>query len=489
MITKKIKSLFHGDSIQAKISKGIAWTFFGTMISKVFLLIVFIIIARIITVEEYGQVGILRNAILTFSMLSVASFGITVTRYMAIYKDRDLKKTNRILTLTRSLVTIISFFIAMGIYVFSEEISIYLLNNIELNEQVKVLSIAVFFTSLNGYQNGALAGLEKFKEISFINVINGLLSFPILLAGAYYWQVAGIVVALALISFLLWSLSFYYLHFSMKEANLHLDFSELKKELKLLYEFSLPAFLSGIMLTPAYFIMNSMLAHQPNGYIELGIFNAAFFFTMISKTFIQIIGQVLYPYAMKEFGKENRGFEYFNNITPWIIGIVVNLPLILFPKAISMLYGNKYANEEFYISLIFIAFSNIVVAHRQGIGRNFAAANLMWWSVLSNSFWATISIVFAYVLIEYGSVGLAAAVFFGYVFNTMIFIPFYLRRNLIDKELLVNKYYLIIWFLLIISSLVSIYLDSIYLRVLYFILISYFGYKLFKKSWEVYSVR
>ena len=113
MITKKIKSLFYGDSIQAKISKGIAWTFFGTMISKVFLLIVFIIIARIITVEEYGQVGILRNAILTFSMLSLASFGITVTRYMAIYKDKDLKKTNRILTLTRSLVTIISFFIAI----------------------------------------------------------------------------------------------------------------------------------------------------------------------------------------------------------------------------------------------------------------------------------------------------------------------------------------------------------------------------------------
>ncbi len=467
MPIKKLNTLFAQNTLQSKIAKGIAWSFLGTMISKVMMILIFVIVARIVTVEQYGEIGILRNAILTFSMIALASFGITATRYISIYIEEDLEKTNKILTLTRISVLILSILITFLMYFFSFEISKFILNNENLEKYVKYISFAILFTSLNGYQNGALAGLEKFKEISYINIINGICSFPIIIVGAIYGDVQGVIIGLVISNFILWLSSYYYLQKALRDSNIKLDFN-FKEEFKILLKFSLPTFISGLMLTPTFFIINSMLAHRENGYIQLGIFSAAFFFANLSKTLIQILGQVLYPYAMKEFGKENKQFEYINNILPWITGILVNLPLIIFPEIFSLLFGEKYMNEDFYLSLILIALSNIIIAHRQGISRNFAAANLMWWSVLSNLVWSLSTIFFSYFFIDKGSVGLALGLFLGYFINTLIFIPLYTKMKLINKELLFNSQILLIWLIILISM--GLYLiDSYILR---FILIS-----------------
>jgi O-antigen/teichoic acid export membrane protein len=486
VLIKKIKQLASGDDLQSKIAKGIAWSFLGTMISKIMMILVFVFIARILSVEEYGEIGILRNAILTFSMIAVASFGITATRYIAMYKDKDLEKTKKVLTITRTLVLILSLVLSLSIFIFSEKISIYILNNSELEEYVKYISVAIFFTSLNGYQNGALAGLERFKEISYINVINGFISFPVLLIGAYYWGVKGVIISLIITNFTLWLSSYYYLNIALKEANITLSFTNLKSELKMLYKFSLPTFISGLMLTPTFFILNSLLAHQENGYKQLGIFSAAFFFATLSRTMIQIIGQVLYPYAMKEFGKENKKFEFINNILPWFIGIIINLPLIIFPEIFSFIFGKEYQNEDFYLSLIFISFANIIIAHRQGISRNFAAANLMWWSVLSNMFWTIITLVTAYFIIQYGSKGIAISLFVGYIINSIVFIPFYVKKKLITKELLINKYVISVWLLTFMSMSFYYLISSLLLKLIFilsiFILISLLFLNYFRKT-------
>lgn len=480
MPLNKVKLLLKDNTLQAKIAKGIAWSFLGTMISKVMMILVFLIIARIVTVEEYGELGILRNAILTFSMIALASFGITATRYISTYIEKDITKTNKILTLTRISVTILSFIISSLIFLFSNEISIHILNNKNLESYVEYISIAILFTSLNGYQNGVLAGLEKFKEISYINIINGLSSFPILLIAAYYWKVEGVILGLILTNFILWLSSFYYLNIALKKANLRADF-RFKEEFNSLVKFTLPSFISGLMLTPTFFIINSMLAHQESGYIQLGIFSAAFFFATLSRTLIQILGQVLYPYAMKEFGKDNKEFEYINNMLPWIVGIIINLPLIIFPEVFSMLFGEKYMNNDFYLSLIFIAMSNIIIAHRQGISRNFAAADLMWWSVLSNMFWSLATILFSYILIEKGSIGISLSLFLGYLVNSVIFIPLYMKKNLINKDLLFNINLLFIWLSLFLS--ISIYfIDNYLIKILLFIIISLLITQLIKNN-------
>jgi O-antigen/teichoic acid export membrane protein len=472
----KLQTLFVGNSLQAKISKGIAWSFLGTLISKGSMLIAFAFVARLISIEEYGQVGVIRNAIGTFAAFSVMSFGITATKYLAIYKDTDVIRAEKILTFTRSFVLVSSIMISIGIYFFADLIALKMMNNPTLTYYVQLSSIAIFFTALNGYQNGLLAGLEKFKELSMINVVNGFLTFPILIISAYFWQVSGIIIGLMVISFLTWLMSDYYVRSAMKANSLNYRFHDIATELPTITHFALPSFLSSISITPAILMTNVILAHQPNGYHQLGIFNAAYFFSIITSTINGVMGQVLYPYAMQQFKKENRKFEYFNIISPWMIGIILNLPLIIFPGLMVIFFGSKYDTDDFKISVMLVALFSIIIAHRSGIARNFAAADLMWWSVFGNGFWGIALVSLSYYLASYGAIGITLAFLIAYILNSIIFLPLYLSKGLIDKTLLTSKPTLIIWFFLISSPFIYLLTNNTFVKFIFllilFILIS-----------------
>ncbi|UPT77163.1 oligosaccharide flippase family protein [Sulfurovum sp. XGS-02] len=487
--TPKFKQLFIGDTLQSKISKGIAWSFLGTFLSKGLMLLSFILIARIITVEEYGQVGVIRNTIATFAAFSVMSFGVTATKYLAIYKDTDSIRAERILTFTRGTVFIISVLISIIIFVFSDFIASTMLDDISLSFEVEISSFTIFFTALNGYQNGLLAGLEKFKEISFINIFNGILTFPILIIMAYLYQVNGIVIGLVIISLSTWIISDYYIRLSMKKNSLKYRFDSFYKELEIIKNFTLPSFLSGLSITPAILMTNLILAHQDNGYYHLGVFNAAYFFSIITSTINGIIGQVLYPYAMKQYNKDNKRFEYFNIISPWIIGIILNLPLIILPEVMVIFFGSQYDNEDFRVSVVMVALFSIIIAHRQGIARNFAAANLMWWSVFGNAIWGIFLILFTYIFASYGSIGLAIAFLTAYAFNSIIFLPLYLKWGLVKRELLISYPVLIIWLLLLFSSIIYFFIENTFFRVSFLIVILLSINYLFLILWRSYHVK
>jgi len=483
----KIQLLFYGNSLKLKIFKGIFWSFLGTFISKGLMLIAFIIIARIISIEEYGQISIIRNTITTFAVFGVMSFGVTATKYLAIYKKNNLIRAERILTFTRGFVIVFSVLISTYIFIFSDYISENMLNNKLLSYDLKLSSFIIFFTSLNAYQNGLLAGLEEFKKISFINILNGLLTFPILIISAYYYQVHGIVIGLFIVSFSIWIMSAYYVKQSLIKNSLKYRFDSFYKEFKIIKDFTLPSFLSGLSIAPAILIVNSTLAHQENGYYQLGIFNAAYFLSIITSTLNGVIGQVVYPYAMQQFKKENKSFEYFNIISPWIIGIILNLPLIIFPEIVAIAFGSKYATVDFKHTIILVALFSIIIAHRQGIARNFAAANLMWWSVIGNIFWAIILISSTMFFVKMGSIGLGISFFIAYFLNTILFLPFYIKKELIDKRLLISKYALFIWINIFTSIFLYFYVQSLVLKLFIFLAIIGIISYLFLLLWREYN--
>ena len=53
--------------------------------------------------------------------------------------------------------------------------------------------LLLFLGGINGAQTGALSGFEAFKAIARINLISGALTFPLMVAGAWHWGVAGAV--------------------------------------------------------------------------------------------------------------------------------------------------------------------------------------------------------------------------------------------------------------------------------------------------------
>ncbi|MFC4633308.1 oligosaccharide flippase family protein [Dokdonia ponticola] len=487
-IKKKINSFLGKESnaTSRKITKGLIWTFLGTAISKGFFLLAFVVIARIISVEDYGKIGLLRSFINTFTFFSLASFGVTANKYLAINKENNKILASRIYSSTRLLVFILSLFILLVSVIFLEDITIYVVGDATLKTEVLLSSFAIFFASLNGLQMGALSGLEKFNKISKVHIVNGLLSLPLLCLGAYYKGVLGVIVALLLVNIAIWLCSAFFLHRGLKEFGITFRLDNFGDSIKIVKSFTLPSFLGGVMMSPVILYCNSLLVnYSSDGFEELGFYNAAFLYSSIVSILIGIVGQVFYPFSMKFFNKKNAKFDFVNIFTSYILGIILCFPLLCFPDLFMKIFGEDYEGST--TTLILVVLSTIVIAHRQGIARNFAAGDFMWWSLLSNSFWAVNVIFWCYFFLEDGAVGRAAAFFIAYLINTLVFIPFYIRKKLITRSLVFSKFHLGIISSLFIGVCTFYYLDSIFLRIFLFMGLTSFIILCFYKWFNKYT--
>jgi O-antigen/teichoic acid export membrane protein len=465
-MSKLLKSII-GQGNQKKVIKGVFWSFLGTIISKGFLFIALFLVARNLTVEEYGKLGLLQSYINTFTFFSLASFGITATKYLALYVDSDIKMASEIYSLTRVSVFIIAFLILIFSLLFNSTISHIIVGDIALFNEVLICSFTVFFSSMNGLQIGALAGLEDFKSISIVSLINGLISLPLILFVSNYYGLKGIIYAILVVNFLIWISSAILLQKKLNKKHVVFTFSNFKYHLDTLYHFTLPNFLSSLMMTPVVLVCNTILIkNNKNGLYEMGIYNVAMNFSQFGTVLIRIIGQVVYPMAIKNFGKKNRKFDFFNINQSYIIGVILFIPIIILPDFFASIYGDKYEKYNVYLTLIFVSLSMIIVAQRQGIARNFAAANYMWFSVFGNLLWGVSTIILSYIFVDKGAYGRSLAFFIGYLVNTIIFIPFYINRKLIDKELILSKNHGLLIVCFIISSFVFSFIDNFLVRIL-----------------------
>ena len=485
-LQKKFGLSLNDNSVKSKLFKGVFWAFFGTVISKGLLFLAFIIISHYLSTEDYGKLGVIRSTITTFALFSVASFGVTATKYLAIYLSEDKDKALRILSMTRVFVFILSFIISLFIFLFAEKIATIVLGDSSLKEAVIYSSVAVFFTAMNGLQTGILAGLEKFKYISAISISNGILSFIVLLFAVIYYGLFAGILALVLIQILLWLESLYYLNKSFKEEGLSFKLLSFNKEFVIIKEFTIPSFVAGIILPPVLYLCDLFIIKTPNGFSHLGIYKAAFNFSIITITLNGILGQVLYPFVMKNIKNGSRKLEFFNQVIPFLIAIFLNVPFILAPELFAKVFGKAYNTQEMYLAIIFVSLSTILIGQKQGISRNFASKNYMWWSFTGNFIWGLSALLLVYYFSGYGAVGISAGLFIAYFINTLVFLPFYINRGLIEKEDLFNKFSILIYTLIIAGSSMAFLDLSLITRILsgiiIMLLILYISYCWLKKG-------
>jgi hypothetical protein len=88
----------------------------------------------------------------------------------------------------------------------------------------------------------------------------------------------------------------------------------------------------------------------------------------------------------------------------------------------------------------------------------------MWWGFLSNMVWGIMFIVCVIIFKNLGSLGLALSYFISYAINTVIFVPFYLSRNVVPKNLLISPEVFLIWIVLIIQTIMTLLNVNLWIR-------------------------
>lgn len=440
------------DTLKGKLIYGIFWNFISAIASQGFPLIAAILTARILGTAGYGQLGMINSTVILFSTFAGLGLGITTTKYIAQYHQKDPERAGRIIGLTNLFGLASGILMFIILFVMAPWLATSTLAAPELTNELRIISLLLIFNTLVGIQTGTIAGFGSFKNLARIAVIHGAISSILIIMGVYFFGLTGVVVALVVnssINLILYRITIKNL---LKNFKIRVDYSQAWQEKNIIWKLSLPTMLSSIMVGPVVWIANIIIINTPEGYASLGIFNAANQWTMVLGFLPVIIGGVLLPLVSANINKENKALEAINVLASWIIVIIIALPLISFPEIIAIFYGQEYSSTVFLQSISLMMLVSCILSYKEGIGRKLIAKNLMWWGFISNLLWAILFLVSILILKNLGSLGLALSYFISYSLNTLIFVPFYLSKKVVPKNLLVSLEVILIWLVLIIQT-------------------------------------
>ncbi len=486
MPLKSIKSKISGSSFLKKLVLGTFWMTFGSLMSRGLFSLASIVLARILTVSEFGEFGMIKSTIDNFLIFASLGIGLTTTKYMSELKDNNKEEASSMLGASFSLVVLLSSAVALIIILFSGLISDNFLNNENLQIPLIIGGGTLIFISLNGTQMGALLGFQAYRKNSTANILQGLFLFIGLVTGGYLGGVKGALlgnlIAIFLVSIALQKL----VRDESKKQLISVSFKEWKTSVKKIYKFAIPASLSTIIVAPTIWILNTMLVNQPNGYKELGLYSAVIIFSTAIQMFNGAIGNVLLPIFLSKSEGKSPKKEFFNYFGSWIISIMIAIPLILFPEVTSLILGKKFSTEHIVPILGMSIITTLIITNRAGVSRDLIVKNKMWLSVFSMGQWAITNLIIFYFIKDLGAWGFAFSYMISYVINYLVFVPYFIKKGISPRIIFYSKWNMILW--LMIASLVAVnvyYFDVLFLRiiisVIILLIILFSTFKLYKE--------
>ena len=148
IIPKNLQKIWRNiekSDIGSRITSAAFWSLTGAVISQSLLILTSIIVARILGLEEFGELGIIRSTISMFSVFAGFGLGLTATKYVAELKIKDKEKTGKIIGLTTLFAVAAGFVIAIIIFVFASFIAETTLNSPHLVDELRFSAVILFF--------------------------------------------------------------------------------------------------------------------------------------------------------------------------------------------------------------------------------------------------------------------------------------------------------------------------------------------------------
>jgi len=420
-----------------RLAKGVFWSMAGAVISRGLGIVSSVVVARTLGKVGFGELGIIHSTVMMFQLFAGFGLGLTATKYVAEHRRSDPLKAGRIIGMAWMVSAVTGGICAIALFIFAPWLAAHTLAAPHLSGLLQITAIALFITALNAAQGGALSGFEAFKTIATRNLIAGLFSFPIMITGVLLAGLKGAVWATVVSCAANWFICHLAVRKEARRFNVPLSFSGCLQELPLLWRFSLPAVLGGMMVTPVNWACNALLVNQPDGYEEMGIFSAANQWYNMLLFLPGLLGSVVLPVLSERLGQK----ETKQSLKTMVLAIKVNallvLPIVLFASIASpyimSLYGEGFRSG--WPTLVVVLLTAGLLAVQTPVGQIIAASGRMWIGFTMNFGWALTFILGTLLLIDNGSLGLATARAVGYILHatwTFAFAYFIISRKNTD---------------------------------------------------------
>jgi O-antigen/teichoic acid export membrane protein len=412
-----------GSPIGLRLARGVFWSMAGAVISRALMMVATISVARMLGKTTYGELGMIQSTVGIFGVFAGFGLGLTATKHVAEFRQSDPARAGRIIGLSGLFAMLSGGLMALGLFIFAPWLAAHTINAPHLAGLLRIGALILYISALNGAQTGALSGFEAFKTIAHVNLFTGMLSFPILVCGAYFGGLTGAVWALAINLGFNWLLNHLALRKEVRRYRIPFTFRNCTREWAVLWRFSLPAVLGGAVVGPVNWACGALLVNQPNGYGEMGMFNAANQWRMAILFIPGMVGGIVLPLlsslhaeSSAQQYKKVLGINVFLNAS---IALAVALPLILLARMVLKTYGPGF--EQGVNVLRMLALTAVLMAANDVVGQAIISKGKMWVGFMFNALWAMALLTAAALLLHkgYGAFGFACATLISYVLHTL----------------------------------------------------------------------
>jgi len=379
-----------------RVFSGVFWTSIGNVVSSLATLASSLVLAKIVGAVHFGKFSVIQSILAVFLMLSGPSLGFLATKHIAEHWRLNPRRAAAILKLSNLSALILSAVIAGALLLLSPYLAGHIMRTPELRPELYLSAAILLFTGVNGAQLGALSGFEAFREVAIVNIFKGVFTFLLVAVGSYYGGIRGAIIGLAAVSMLVCAFSNHYMANLQSRYDLpQISRADLLAEMELLFSFSLPNWLFSIVTSLANLWTYIMVSRIPQGYAQMGIFNAANQFFLMLNFLPMIIWQVSLPVLSgvsdkKDFLKLRKSYRKL---------IVINLSvitlLICMLAPVSGMLMNKLGKEFAGQTQILIATLVLVPIY--------ASANVAWLiMIVFGHMWTSLLLVVLHCLMYIG---------------------------------------------------------------------------------------
>jgi O-antigen/teichoic acid export membrane protein len=429
---QRLKGRIEASPLAYRLARGAFWSLAGSLISRGMGLLAGILVARLLGKHDYGQLGMVQSTTGIFGIFAGFGMGLTANKHVAEFKNKDQARVGRIICLSSLVSWVTGGLLTLILFVFAPWLARYTLGSSQMTGLLQAGAWLLLLGGVNGAQTGALAGFEAFRTIARINLITGLLAFPITLAGAWLGGVTGSVWALVANLALNCAMNFVALRKEAARAGIPLSYRHCGQEWPILWSFSVPAVLGGAIAAPVTWAASAWLVNQADGYAQMGIFNAVYRIRIVPELMLNMLLAPLLPVLSETFGLGNmQGYRKAAH-SALAVSLMVTVPFALLQIAVPALtllpYGPAFAGHTAVVqwSMFDLAVMGLFSPLMNQI---IVSMNRMWLGFSYSTGFAIVYGALAYVFVlHYGAAGLAAAGILSHVICLGPYI-FYIYRS------------------------------------------------------------
>jgi len=424
--------------LRDRLIKGTTLNFIAVAFNQGSTLIVNIIVARILMKQSFGEYAMVQNTLLTAAVISQFATGSTASRYIAEYRSNDPEKAGRIIGLCAIVSALMASVGAFVLIAASHWLAGTMLKAPHLVVPLIIGSGFLFFSAINGYQIGALSGLEAYGSLAKAGLASGIVAVAAISLGALWGGLNGTLIGLSISAFVRCTIHNRWLrHESRVQGIKPLYRGSLSREKTIIFKFALPATLAGYYAMPLIWLANSFLVRQPGGYGEMALYSAANSIRILVLFLPNVMNSVGLSVLNNEKAKGDVAHYHrvyrSNVLYIFLVSLSAFLVMGVFGRPMLQVFGKEFGAGHFLLWLLLVAslFEGLSIALYQYV----QSKAKIWLSIFSINFpREAFLVVAAYYLVQsFGGAGLAAAylgsTILGLIFHFFLVVMLYRKES------------------------------------------------------------